>query len=441
MEIPAATPADGNPTIHLQRASKSPASNDAGLFVARYLPVMRLILLLVVLALLPLGAAAQPRAIASQPGSDPVLTGEVVRCSWATPLPGEAMAWGLSNDKPQQLVTIGIERIKPFRINWEPNLSMMIYPLHQKRVIVGLADAQTKQWICWRLWDGKQWLEEKSLVELVHKHVSSVLAAAPRAFATYRASEDALPHHVQIATDGAGHLWFAHEKHLEFYDGQSWRDAWSEIGGAPQRSFGLTAVHQGSALVLEEEPVTDPSQSGLRLIVFQNQKLVSKPLPPIRPGVWNVHFSNAIDISATETIYQMPTGAGILRGTQAEAYDQPQTPVLADTAGNLWWTDQGGRIVVTSGAKRTFRVIRDTPDPRTVVQSPNGRYWLLHRNGVVGLNLVKRGAQPWIEVTQRFKWDAPRTEFKELFCDADEGLWFVNGGAHLHYALPRGASK
>jgi hypothetical protein len=257
---------------------------------------------------------------------------------------------------------------------------------------------------------------------------------------------------IHIGSDGAGGLWFADSgwrnvgagaeqkpyNVLERFDGKQWRQAWNPEGLADataSHAAPVIACENGRAVVVQN--ASSKSAYLLRATGdgFDKVSLGAWDGDALRPFVRNAVLDGdgglwftGIRSGATPTTHLLHDALQEVREAGA--------PLLCDREGGVWFISRRGDAVRAKiGEQWVEASIAGLRGAAAMAQSSDGRLWLLHGEGVSQLAIDPAG-KAVVEV-RRLRWGSPKNDFRAVFIDEANGLWFVGRGNSLtRFALP-----
>jgi hypothetical protein len=288
--------------------------------------------------------------------------------------------------------------------------------------------------------DGHEWHSAATLWGLVQEHAP---ALAKLAYGEFEPHGGVNGGGTRLAGDGAGNLWFAEDfpaprrrgrlKRLAYFDGDRWHNVWHAVG---KRGMDATQDSISNPLLTYD--------GGRRLVLLTQQPSV----------LWSVHYAD--DWCFSEKLVEAKPGSELFRydvfadndgGLWSEWFTElprrrdpglppPRAPFgpdvqLHDRAGRLWSLGNMIGCRLTDGLWINRQV---EASPRRILQSPDGRIWLLDDDGLALLDVTHgptAAARPKIVELGRWRWGEPRNTFRDVFCDESGGLWFRGNALHM----------
>ena len=369
----------------------------------------------------------------------------------AVALPGEGVAWAVKDDVwPHELLRLGgaSGKVEQVPRDWGDDQGVgSILPL-KGAVLAAIAVDDPEHKAVenpFRLWDGVKWTRYETLETLVEAEAPRLAkTTVPHFQAVSAYGERVDGGWFRIGSDGAGGLWFwrretseggpereprnIHE--LRHFDGKEWRDVWASIGienplAHHARPIALSAKGRDVAMLDEMERtlyLVRRAGDGFKRVVLSKYPHMGMFAPtPVETR------DGALWFRPWE-----PNKMCVLRGDAVADVPDAKNPMLGDGAGNLWAQHFRTEAVRVKVGERWI----DTPFlGKAMAQSPDGRVWLMHVDGLSHLKLD--AAAGTVTEVKRYQWGGPRNDFYGVFFDDANGLWMRGSGNRLvRYALP-----
>lgn len=382
----------------------------------------------------------------------------------------------LVTENSSKLLRLGPDGARPVTLPERASLSRMVPLLGNSLLIDAVTDADLPYYF-----DGKEWISDKSMSDLVQANVASLLQVVPTALVNLSSA-----YFVAAVRDTAGRpqgMWFYADSGiaerqraaarpttrapvaatgpattraasargpvpavpdsglLRYFDGAAWHDATEQIRAAvpaiSARPFHV-ADHGRAALLMGGRGrgvwVTYKAQGRFDVKPFEFPPIVN-PSAAIAVadragGIWLGNAPTTPAPSMTPLVYISSGEAQALAG-------RFYNPRLCDKAGQMWFTDVARRMLIVKREDQWHEVmVKGIESSGPLLEGPDGRIWLFLRDALVLVALVDDAGKPRL-ATERFPWDGPKSLRNPPFIDSANGLWMHGYASKLsRYVLP-----
>lgn len=353
---------------------------------------------------------------------------------------GATHGWAAEGAFPPTIYQVGAQgKWMPLQRDWDEETCFSWMVALNGGVIVQI-NSEGDHFAETHLWDGQQWVKEIGLRNLVRSHARRLMKLAPTFFVDDVI--DVPPPVYLVSADGEG-LWHMDRGGiivetartippiLEYFDGQKWQDALLAIrkAGFPGTVDLICSADRGRTLLLR----TGDDQSILALQAKGGEIRVRK-----------LEITSDLSTFALEVV-EMPQGGiwisnenscqTLQDGSLSQASYQV-APLLIDSKGHFWFQGYPGVGVPWQGTMVSARVDGATDGAR-MVESPDGRVWLLHSKGMSLMEARPDGSGLSVTEKGRWEWNSLRNSYPPLLCDDAGGLWMQGHGRRIiRYQLP-----
>ena len=290
------------------------------------------------------------------------------------------------------------------------------------------------------IYDGKQWHPFRGVYELMHQRPDLVQQFADDQFTGQGP--------LRVASDDRGHVWYfadyyddngkgeqVHRRLFEHYDGARWHDLSEHIGnsgtlaitdvvGSVDRGRNLLAYHRNEGI--------------FTLLSFEDGSL--KQTPVETEGQRLAHSSISHQVRGVDGDLWLTMNSMLLRyrAGAITATGQTGAPLLVDSSKRLWFADRKpDTLKVLANDQWHTVTVRGIGNGSAMIESPDGRLWLLHLQGISQMACESRDGSTSIREKGRWNWGSAKNAFPGLFCDDAGGIWFQGGDKSVtRYQLP-----
>lgn len=356
----------------------------------------------------------------------------------ATPV---GVGWTFKRNPLRELVLtqLGLEPVE-VPCNVIQDLTYRVLPLKNGAAILKPIDPDPNR--RYYLYTGREWREAATFMELVRQNLETI---RPLAGNTFEGFEE-----THLAADSKGGLWAGEvtrtpdgigprvtirvSNSLFYHDGTTWHNVWQELSQKGLRGDVVRCADRGNALVVY-------GSSSCLWVTYQNGTLNVQQ--GLRQSTYNFNEGRYADdpgggIWFAPTVNSRPPV--LIDRESVQQLDFNGSPLVGDSKGRVWFYDQTSDALVAKIGQRLARAKIEGLGPEArMIESPDGRVWLLHREALSQVDVTGSGDTMQVREMGRWRWDSPKNSIRSVVIDPDGGLW-IEGGAFraVRYQLPVG---